>query len=385
MSEKSLVLSDNAMSVEQVVAHRQMVVQVMSKAMTDGQHYGKVPGCGDKPTLLLPGAQTLCNMFQLFPEYVITERSLRDGAHREYEVRCTLSVRKVIDDVVVSVPVSQGVGLCSSLETKYLMRNAAKEVELTEHRIPSTYWKLKENNPEQAKEMLAKAFDEPVDGNLGAKKNESGEWVIAIYRGGEGKVENPNPADTFNTVLKIAKKRAYVDATITATASSDLFTQDLEDIQENMAQSGATPPRPVSEANQATPEQVRQVATENWQEVEIHFGKNKGQKLGSLKPNQLEWYATKWEGGTSKKDAQLKAAVAIGFAKIGGKMPKDSVQSLAEALEAKGIDLEAFAKFADREGWSPCGGYFDQMTEEEAAKILKDVDTAVDVFQKGSK
>lgn len=34
----------------------------------------------------------------------------------------------------------------------------------------------------------------------------------------------------INTVLKIAKKRAYVDAVLTATGSSSLFTQDMEDI-----------------------------------------------------------------------------------------------------------------------------------------------------------
>ena len=38
-----------------------------------------------------------------------------------------------------------------------------------------------------------------------------------------------NPANILNTVLKVAKKRAFVDATITATATSDLFTQDGED------------------------------------------------------------------------------------------------------------------------------------------------------------
>jgi len=34
-----------------------------------------------------------------------------------------------------------------------------------------------------------------------------------------------------NTVLKIAKKRALVDATLSVTRSSGLFTQDVEDIE----------------------------------------------------------------------------------------------------------------------------------------------------------
>jgi hypothetical protein len=41
-----------------------------------------------------------------------------------------------------------------------------------------------------------------------------------------GKVENTDIADVYNTVIKMSKKRAYVDATITACAASDIFTQD---------------------------------------------------------------------------------------------------------------------------------------------------------------
>lgn len=34
-----------------------------------------------------------------------------------------------------------------------------------------------------------------------------------------------------NTILKMAKKRAYVDAILTATKASHVFTQDIEDIK----------------------------------------------------------------------------------------------------------------------------------------------------------
>ena len=49
----------------------------------------------------------------------------------------------------------------------------------------------------------------------------------------------------YNTVLKMAKKRALVDAVLTATAASDIFTQDLEDISANLA---ASMPAPVHAA-----------------------------------------------------------------------------------------------------------------------------------------
>lgn len=44
-----------------------------------------------------------------------------------------------------------------------------------------------------------------------------------------------------NTILKMAKKRALVDATLTATAASDVFTQDLEDMHHAAVASGETP------------------------------------------------------------------------------------------------------------------------------------------------
>lgn len=48
------------------------------------------------------------------------------------------------------------------------------------------------------------------------------------YRSQDGrKIENEDLADVYNTVLKMAKKRAHVDATLTVTGAGDLFTQDL--------------------------------------------------------------------------------------------------------------------------------------------------------------
>jgi hypothetical protein len=53
-------------------------------------------------------------------------------------------------------------------------------------------------------------------------------------RGGESiRQVRTNPPDLANTVLKMAKKRALVDLCLTATAASDCFTQDLDDLDED--------------------------------------------------------------------------------------------------------------------------------------------------------
>jgi hypothetical protein len=45
----------------------------------------------------------------------------------------------------------------------------------------------------------------------------------------ENKYKNQDACNIANTILKMAKKRAIIDATLTATRSSDLFTQDIDD------------------------------------------------------------------------------------------------------------------------------------------------------------
>ena len=45
-----------------------------------------------------------------------------------------------------------------------------------------------------------------------------------------------------HTILKMAKKRAYVDAVSTATGVSDVFTQDIEDSPEVFQRGNGAPP-----------------------------------------------------------------------------------------------------------------------------------------------
>jgi hypothetical protein len=100
------------------------------------------------------------------------------------------------------------------MEGKYRFRPGP--VELTNKPVPQEYW-----NTRNVDLLGGKGFV--------PKKDDSGKWMIAIK--GE-MVEHDNPADYYNTVLKMAKKRAHVDAILTATAASDIFTQDVEDMPE---------------------------------------------------------------------------------------------------------------------------------------------------------
>lgn len=64
------------------------------------------------------------------------------------------------------------------------------------------------------------------------------------------KVEKPlNPWDKYNTVLKMAEKRAFVGATLIATGTSSMFTQDIEDMGNGdyKPQQKKTEPKPKTE------------------------------------------------------------------------------------------------------------------------------------------
>jgi len=209
--ETALMVTDQAeLSVSEVHGQVQKIQQLMKSVMREGEHYGVIPGT-DKPTLYKAGAEKLCFTFRLVPEFDLERRDLPDG-HREYEVVCTL--RHLQSGKVVG----QGVGCCSTMESKYRYRDS---VQSTGKPVPGQYWNLRQKNPGAAQTLL---------GGPGFKARKI-DGVYMIVRSG-GKAENPDIADCYNTVLKMALKRSHVGATLTATAASDIFTQDLEDIVE---------------------------------------------------------------------------------------------------------------------------------------------------------
>jgi ssDNA-binding Zn-finger/Zn-ribbon topoisomerase 1 len=222
---------DAAMGIDDILAQVKLIQTVMGKVMQEGEHYGKIPGCGNRSTLLQPGAQKLTMTFRLAPEYQIQETNY-DRGHKEYRVICTLK------SIASGHFVGQGVGCCSTLESKYRWKGGARRC------------------PECGKETIIKGKAEYGGGWLCfAKKGGCGaKWpdgAAEIEGQSVDKVEHDSPADFYNTVLKMAKKRAFVDATITATAASDIFTQDIGDDDGNV--DANEPPKTPQDAPRTAP------------------------------------------------------------------------------------------------------------------------------------
>lgn len=181
-----------------VRAQVNLMQNVMQEVMFDGVHYGKIPGTNGK-SLFKAGAEKLMATFRLAGDPEV-ESLGRDG-EIHYRVKVRLSTAS-------GQFVGAGIGECSSQEDKYAWRGAVNEKEFNATPENRRRIKYTRNN-------------------------------------GDVKQVRTNPADVGNTILKMAKKRAQVDAVITCTAASDIFTQDIEDLPEEVVAElvGNTVPR----------------------------------------------------------------------------------------------------------------------------------------------
>lgn len=198
-----------ALSPIDVRAQVNLIQHILKEVMKKDEHYGVIPGTGTKPTLLKAGAEKLCLTFRLDPQYEVDQKY--DGAHLSITSKCTL----------YHIPSGQrfgsGMGSCTTRESKYAYRQAAIKC------------------PSCGKETVIKGKEEygggwvcfKKKGGCGAKYPDGDQSIESQPR---GRVPNEDLADTYNTVLKMANKRSLVAAVLNATAASDIFTQDIEDL-----------------------------------------------------------------------------------------------------------------------------------------------------------
>jgi hypothetical protein len=248
------------LSVTEMRAAMTRMTEYRDSLMTQKVHFGTVPGCGKKPTLLKPGAEILIAGFNTVPRLKVDEVEEGNG-HKTFTVTATLHDRN--SDIVMG----EGVGSCSTLESKYRYRN-----DNTGEGVPRTYWDTK--NPSL------------IGGDAYVAKKIKGNWMICLQ------VEYKDPADYWNTCLKMAKKRALVDAALTMAAASELFTQDIEDM-----------PRPVT--NETTTATAPPTAQDGQQKA---------------------------ASGPKISEAQKKRAMAIGYKKGAG-IGFNDVERLCKATQ----------------------------------------------------
>lgn len=212
---------DVGISVEHLVARVNKIKEVQAKVMQKDHHYGLIPGV-NKPSLLKPGAEILCLTFQLAPDFKLEERW--DGEHLEVVAHCILTHSPS------GVRVGSGIGSCSTKESKYGYRKGERLC------------------PNCGKPTIIKGKEQYGGGWLCWKKKggcdskfKDGDQTIEGQQ--TDRVANPDLPDTYNTVRKMACKRALVAAVLIVTCASQLFTQDVEEFQTSGG-SGGDEPKP---------------------------------------------------------------------------------------------------------------------------------------------
>lgn len=225
---------------KEILAQVQLIQEVMEAVMKKDIHYGIIPGT-PKPTLYKPGAEKLLSTFHIGvdPREEIIDLSNDD------EIRYRVLTKGFSQESGNLLGV--GVGECSSSEEKYKWRKPVCEEEFNE----------------TAADRKRVAWKHGPGGKAYQQKQ------IRM-----------NPIDVANTVLKMAKKRSLVDMTLTITAASDIFDQDLEDLPEGLevGANGKTSKPPIQDPQKkgnGKPPETPSV-TVAVDKVEIKTGSSKG-------------------------------------------------------------------------------------------------------------
>lgn len=203
------------MALSTALDRRQIIVDATKKLMQDGVDFGTIPGAGDRPTLKQPGADKLCNLFGLVIKYEILEQ-VKDWTGADHGGEPFFYVEVKGRAFRGEVCMGEGIGSCSSWESKYRYRQGDRKC------------------PQCGKAAIIKGREEYGGGWLCfAKKGGCGAKFLdgdqSIESQDVGRKANPDVFDQLNTVQKMAFKRAKVSTTINATSASEFFTQDVED------------------------------------------------------------------------------------------------------------------------------------------------------------
>lgn len=239
-------------SLSEVKSRLDLLQEFVKSYMVPDEDYGIIPGT-DKPSLLKPGAEKLCDIYGFskkvdiinkiedytgkgFPEELVimvnewvngkktkVEKRIKVKAYFEYEVRVTLTNKRT------GLLEAEGLASCNTLESKYITQD---------------------------------------------------------------------PYSVKNTILKMAKKRALVDATLSATRTSGLFSQDMDEIGEG--------PEPAADDSKITLDDALQ--------MKMPFGTNKNKTLGEIFKTDktgFKWLLDKCNNEDIKSAARIIELAAI--------------------------------------------------------------------------
>ena len=180
-------------------AHKELVAYITA-ALEKDRDYGVIPGTGDKPVLLKPGAERLNLAHGVVAEFFVEEENI-DPERKLFYTKWTTLPKP--DKATETEMKAAGTGRNRKFSNEWVWQQAVKMPTLGFYRY------------RMGCILTHRETGAIVGTGVGSCSSIEGRFAS-------------RPNDIENTILKIAKKRCYVDATLTAYALSDRFTQDLD-------------------------------------------------------------------------------------------------------------------------------------------------------------
>ena len=187
----SLIQEVDVKAVSETLSKVKSLQATLKNILVENHDYGKIQGCGDKPTLLKAGAEKILMALGITSSYELIEHTenFEGKGFFAYTVKCTLHKN--------GQKITEGLGHANSKEKKWAVES-----------------------------VYEKDLPDGTDKSL-LKKRE--------YNGKNGtyyKYEVDADANSkANTILKMAKKRSQIDAVLTVASLSEVFTQDFDDLE----------------------------------------------------------------------------------------------------------------------------------------------------------
>ncbi len=233
------------MGKDDVLKRKLALMEFRREVLIEGTDFGSIPGTGDKPTLLKPGAEKLCTLFGLTPRPVVVEK-IEDWTGKNHDGEPFFYYWYRYQLWRGDILIAEADGSCNSRESKYRYRWVGESevpAHLDRSRLKTRGGRISEFDFSVEKSETSGKYGKPADywqrfhdaiangtaqrikkKTAAGKEFNAWEMDATIYR-----VPNEDIADVVNTLQKMAQKRALVAVTLIGVNASEFFTQDVED------------------------------------------------------------------------------------------------------------------------------------------------------------
>ena len=338
-------------------------VEFIKSVLKEGTDYGVIPGTGDKPALLKAGAERLTAGYGLRPEY---DDPIESECDHDRENAYTLTKWVKRDkpknrDVEYDMK-ADGRGRNKKFGSNWVWQ----ECEIEEGVSRGLYRYV----------IRCRLFlgDREVGQGVGSCSSMETKYIRS-------------PRDSENTILKMAKKRAYVDAVLTTLGLSDRFTQDVEDMHADKAAVGDA--EPIDAQFTEDVQEPQETATERYERQKAEaqaIAKSASdyliKELGFDKADMAEYMAYCKEQGVSwvttaldakhkgiKTKAQFLMMIHEGETSVSIDKPAENqiahgfelVQDEMRKFQAECKRMEVLPGDAMRESWKADGRTYDDL------------------------